>query len=225
MTNKQSGTFINGRGQTLYTVEFVPVKPPKALLIFHHGYGEHTGRYDYGRQHILPQAAMCRPYQISRPLSVTLSAAVAHGSSTDGQFLRSQVKTDRMFCRAVFGEIAKAGIAVHSYDCHGHGRSEPLEERDRALIWHFHHVVQLSGFPPSLLLACAHLPACCKCHWAEPEMRCHGALCLHLTLASICTPSGLRVGLRSEQCSEGSSVCLLKTWAEGICHCRGFNPG
>ncbi|CAL5222462.1 g4830 [Coccomyxa viridis] len=88
MTNKQSGTFINGRGQTLYTVEFVPVKPPKALLIFHHGYGEHTGRYDY-----------------------------------------------------VFGEIAKAGIAVHSYDCHGHGRSEPLEERDRALIWHFHHVV------------------------------------------------------------------------------------
>ena len=49
MTKKQTGTFINGRGQTLHTVEFVPDEPPKALLIFHHGYGEHTGRYDYGR--------------------------------------------------------------------------------------------------------------------------------------------------------------------------------
>ena len=44
---------------------------------------------------------------------------------------------------AVFERLAKAGIAVHSYDCHGHGRSEPEEERSRALIWRFHHVVRL----------------------------------------------------------------------------------
>jgi alpha-beta hydrolase superfamily lysophospholipase len=29
-------------------VSYVPKDSPKAVLIFHHGYGEHTGRYDYG---------------------------------------------------------------------------------------------------------------------------------------------------------------------------------
>ncbi len=50
---------------------------------------------------------------------------------------------------SVFERLAKAGIAVHSYDCHGHGRSEPHEERSRALIWRFHHVVGLQ--PPSVM--------------------------------------------------------------------------
>ena len=50
MTKKETGTFINGRGQRLHTVQFEAVGSPKALLIFHHGYGEHTGRYDYGKQ-------------------------------------------------------------------------------------------------------------------------------------------------------------------------------
>ena len=53
---------------------------------------------------------------------------------------------------AVFERLAKAGIAVHSYDCHGHGRSEPQEERSRALIWRFHHVVRLQ------LHFIAHMP-------------------------------------------------------------------
>ena len=48
MTKKETGTFNNGRGQHLHTVEFLPGTSPKALLLFHHGYGEHTGRYDYG---------------------------------------------------------------------------------------------------------------------------------------------------------------------------------
>lgn len=51
MTEDRTGTFINGRGQTLHTVEFVPDGKPEALLIFHHGYGEHTGRYDHGKAH------------------------------------------------------------------------------------------------------------------------------------------------------------------------------
>ena len=51
MTENRTGTFINGRGQTLHTVEFVPDGKPEALLIFHHGYGEHTGRYDHGKAH------------------------------------------------------------------------------------------------------------------------------------------------------------------------------
>ncbi|CAL8467496.1 g7034 [Coccomyxa elongata] len=85
---KTSGTFQNGRGQLLHCVQYLPQGTPKALLIFHHGYGEHTGRYDY-----------------------------------------------------VFQLLASAGIALHAYDCHGHGRSEPTAEHDRALIWSFQHLV------------------------------------------------------------------------------------
>ena len=51
-----------------------------------------------------------------------------------------------MLCRCcaatVFGLAAEAGIALHALDCHGHGRSEPTAERDRALIWDFQHVVR-----------------------------------------------------------------------------------
>ena len=49
MTKKETGTFINGRGQRLHTVQFEPAGSPVAFLIFHHGYGEHTGRYDHGK--------------------------------------------------------------------------------------------------------------------------------------------------------------------------------
>lgn len=59
---------------------------------------------------------------------------------------------------AVFEEIAKAGIALHSYDCHGHGRSQPLEERNRALIWQFHHVVRACSL---LASGIESLQACC----------------------------------------------------------------
>lgn len=45
---ERSSTFLNGRGQRLHCVHYLPPGTPKALLIFHHGYGEHTGRYDYG---------------------------------------------------------------------------------------------------------------------------------------------------------------------------------
>jgi acylglycerol lipase len=48
MVNRSSKAFVNGRGQRLHTVQYIPAEPAKALLIFHHGYGEHTGRYDYG---------------------------------------------------------------------------------------------------------------------------------------------------------------------------------
>lgn len=42
---------------------------------------------------------------------------------------------------AVFRRWAKAGIAVHTFDCHGHGKSEPHEEWDRFLVWDFNHLV------------------------------------------------------------------------------------
>jgi alpha-beta hydrolase superfamily lysophospholipase len=43
---------------------------------------------------------------------------------------------------AVFRRWAKAGIAVHTFDCHGHGKSEPHEEWDRFLVWDFNHLVR-----------------------------------------------------------------------------------
>lgn len=48
MVKKSSQQFVNGRGQCLHTVSYVPEDSPRAVLIFHHGYGEHTGRYTYG---------------------------------------------------------------------------------------------------------------------------------------------------------------------------------
>jgi hypothetical protein len=45
------GTRLNTRGQRLHTVEYLPEgHPPRALLFFQHGYGEHIGRYRSGEQ-------------------------------------------------------------------------------------------------------------------------------------------------------------------------------
>lgn len=50
MVHKSAGTFVNGRQHTLRTVEYLPDQQsrPKALLFFHHGYGEHISRYERG---------------------------------------------------------------------------------------------------------------------------------------------------------------------------------
>ena len=44
--------------------------------------------------------------------------------------------------RAVHTELAGSGIAVFGLDAHGHGRSEPREEDDRALVHAFGHLVR-----------------------------------------------------------------------------------
>ncbi|KAK9805999.1 hypothetical protein WJX73_002649 [Symbiochloris irregularis] len=85
---RREGEFVNGRGHKLYTLSYTPSSStPRALFMFHHGYGEHVGRYE-----------------------------------------------------PVFEWLAQAGVAVHTYDAHGHGRSEPSEEWDRHLIWDFQHM-------------------------------------------------------------------------------------
>lgn len=33
-------------GETLFTVKYLPEQKPKAALCFHHGLGEHVGRYN-----------------------------------------------------------------------------------------------------------------------------------------------------------------------------------
>jgi alpha-beta hydrolase superfamily lysophospholipase len=41
----------------------------------------------------------------------------------------------------VFSRIADAGIAVFTYDAHGHGKSEPLEDAKRCMIYRFDDLV------------------------------------------------------------------------------------
>jgi alpha-beta hydrolase superfamily lysophospholipase len=43
---------------------------------------------------------------------------------------------------AVFEHLAAAGVAVYSYDVHGHGRSEPLAPGDRGLINDYNNLVR-----------------------------------------------------------------------------------
>lgn len=83
-------TFTNARGQTLHTVQMMPAGLPKAVLVWHHGLGEHCGRY-------LP-----------------------------------------MFRRMA----EEGGVAAFSFDAHGHGKSEPADKAQRALIWRFDDLVR-----------------------------------------------------------------------------------
>jgi hypothetical protein len=50
MVQHSRGSFVNARHQNLKTVEYLPDQPtPRALLFFHHGYGEHISRYEGGK--------------------------------------------------------------------------------------------------------------------------------------------------------------------------------
>ncbi|KAK9829537.1 hypothetical protein WJX72_006371 [[Myrmecia] bisecta] len=87
---------LNSRGQSLYAVSYFPARdgtpwPPKAVLLWHHGYGEHISRKKYVN---------------------------------------------------FFTQLASAGIAVVSYDAHGHGKSEPAQvPSEKCLVNSWHHLV------------------------------------------------------------------------------------
>ena len=51
MVHTSAGVFLNGRNQKLNTVEYLPDQQtrPKAIIFFHHGYGEHISRYEKGK--------------------------------------------------------------------------------------------------------------------------------------------------------------------------------
>ena len=50
---------------------------------------------------------------------------------------------DSFVCLPVHMELAESGIAVFGMDAHGHGRSEPHEAGDRALVHDFRHLVSV----------------------------------------------------------------------------------
>ncbi|KAL3161797.1 hypothetical protein ABBQ38_008889 [Trebouxia sp. C0009 RCD-2024] len=89
MTQVVDSVRVNARQQKLHVRSFKPQQNPKALLVWHHGYGEHVLRYNH--------------------------------------FLT---------------DLANHGIAVFAQEAHGHGTSEPTDERNRCLVWDFNHLVQ-----------------------------------------------------------------------------------
>lgn len=50
---------------------------------------------------------------------------------------------------ADFSVLAAGGIAVHSFDAHGHGKSEPAAKRDRVYVNKFSDLVSLTLAPPA----------------------------------------------------------------------------
>ncbi len=44
----QEGERLSCRGEKLLTVRYAPPGAAKAVLVWHHGYGEHVGRYKWG---------------------------------------------------------------------------------------------------------------------------------------------------------------------------------
>lgn len=116
---KTEGWLINKRGQRLYLVAFEPpAGKTVARLFFHHGLGEHSSRYDKGK--------LC--------MSLVVALATNH------------LVRFRAFHYAVFARFAEQGIAVYSYDAHGHGKSQPLGQTERALVLSFQYLA--SACPP-----------------------------------------------------------------------------
>ncbi|KAF5826087.1 Alpha/Beta hydrolase protein [Dunaliella salina] len=56
----------------------------------------------------------------------------------------------------VFSKIAQAGIAVHSFDAEGHGKSDPGDKKSRAVVWKFKNLVDDMYFVSERLLKESH---------------------------------------------------------------------
>ena len=54
-TKRSISKLRNSRGQELHLEAFTPEGPIQAVLVFHHGYGEHVGRYQEGELYVLTQ--------------------------------------------------------------------------------------------------------------------------------------------------------------------------
>ena len=109
-----------GKELALYCVSFLP-SSPQANLIWAHGFGEHVGRYFGGASRLLKLSSFnSETPPPEMPLYLHISGV--HGIS-------------------VWAQMAENGIAVHTFDAHGHGRSQPREAEERAMIWRFEDLV------------------------------------------------------------------------------------
>lgn len=125
--------WTNNRGQVLHTVEALPLLNLRAVLVFHHGYGEHTGRYARGMLQDLGQLA-------------TVPSYASYQTRHYSHIVPFSIALTMFWGLPVFKRLAEHGVAVHSFDCHGHGLSEPRGHNDRVLFWRFSDVVSKLSF-------------------------------------------------------------------------------
>jgi hypothetical protein len=97
-------------GHDLYTVEYHPDSPAatRAALCFHHGVGEHVGRYNQSE-----------PPSVRRHHTALAGVDGRRGSSDTS----NPPRASRLLLPAVFTELADAGVAVYAADAAGHGKS------------------------------------------------------------------------------------------------------
>eukprot|EP00976_Prorocentrum_cordatum_P011845 238644-Prorocentrum_minimum.AAC.2 len=151
--NYEEGKRTTARGDELFSVKYLPAGEVKAVLVFHHGYGEHIGRYTKGT--LKPWFAIydarreygrwsSRSCCETRPGSNRSHSAHEVQSPAGAQIL---ICFRRVLGNAVFNELASGGIAVYSYDAFSFGKSQ-LDDHKRGHIDEFKFFV--SSHPPFL---------------------------------------------------------------------------
>lgn len=104
-------SFTPGAGRpAVSAVAYAPAKgaAPRALLVWHHGLGEHIGRYEKS-EFVLCFASCSRARYLSR--RAALSQPLPQKNQNENQ-------------PSVFSDFAAAGIAVTAYDAPGHGTTQ-----------------------------------------------------------------------------------------------------
>ncbi len=148
--------WTNGRGQDMLGVEYLPSGTPKASLLWHHGVCEHSGRYTPGAP-----AAACtpghhacsrmrqRPGRMHSVVAAVRRHAAACSRMRRGLFLLPPPSKPPLNPtspppnpNAVFQHMAEQGVAVYTFDVHGHGRSQPDAPSQRCLVLSFNDMVR-----------------------------------------------------------------------------------
>lgn len=81
MTAPIQQSFVNSRSQSLCSVSYRAPGRPRAVLIWHHGYGEHQGRYLAG-MHINKTASCTLWHMLADSIELAGKAGVYQASGT-----------------------------------------------------------------------------------------------------------------------------------------------
>lgn len=160
-------SFENDRGHKLLGAEFVPDSAQQqwATLIWHHGVCEHSGRYTPGKLYdynveLYSSRVLCRHMCVCKMFCLVSMHPLGSAELllTSFSTVCGSACIAIMLWFAVFQHMADAGVAVYTFDVHGHGRSEPSVAGDRGLIKSYAHLVRfcLPSHAWQAMAHCAH---------------------------------------------------------------------